>query len=166
MDFIFYIIPSIPFIIRLLFVLANKKLLHNILPEAENDRAEIRSLILALSGLSFTALVALSILEPNIKQNIHFSIYYVFLSFLFYFFALNLQGYKNKRWHDILSDALIEAASLCLILTVIGLLFVSNLNLSFIYSISVFAILIWLADFIIRLNIQINNLDQKEKKHE
>ncbi|MBX2976399.1 MAG: hypothetical protein KF721_09710 [Ignavibacteriaceae bacterium] len=166
MKYLFYMIPSIPFIIRFIFVCFLKEYLSQILPETENDRSEIRSYVLTLSGFSFTALVALSILEPNIQQNIQFSIYYAFLSFLFYLFALNLQGYKNKRWHDVLSDTLLESASLCLILTVIGLLFVSNLNSYFVYGISAFAIIIWLIDFIIRLNIQINHLSEKDTKNE
>lgn len=161
MDFIFYIIPIFPLIIRFLFISVMKGNLKEILKEEENDRAEIRSYILALGGFSFTALVGFIVLEPAIKQNIQFSIYYVFISFISYFFALNLQGYKSKRWHDIISDALIETASLCLILTVISLLFVSNLNEMFTYIISILAIFIWLIDFIIRLNIQINYLNQK-----
>lgn len=161
MDLIFYIIPLFPLIIRFLFTGVMKGNLKDILPETENDRSEIRSYILALGGFSFTALVGLIVLEPSIKQSIQFSIYYVFVSFISYFFALNLQGYKSKRWHDIISDALIETASLCLILTVISLLFVSNLNEVFTYIISTLAILIWLLDFIIRLNIQIDYLNKK-----
>ena len=161
MEIIFYCVPLFPLLIRFLFISLVRGNLTKVLPEPENDRAEIRSYILGLGGFSFTALVALILLAPSIQKDIQYSIYYIFLSFLSYFFALNLQGYKNKRWHDIISDALIETASLCLILTVVSLLMVSSLGQIFIYSISILALSIWLLDFIIRLFIQIDCLDNE-----
>lgn len=136
--------------------------LGDILSEEENDRTEIRAYLLSLGGFIFTALIALILLEPKLQNDIQFSIYYIFLSFLLNYFALSLQGYKSKRWHDILSDALLETSSLCLILTVVSLLFVTKLNQFFIYAMTIIALVIWLLDFIIRLNIQIDYLNTKE----
>ncbi|MBX2992867.1 MAG: hypothetical protein KF749_17075 [Bacteroidetes bacterium] len=164
MEIIYFIIPLFPLLIRFLFIGLVARELGELLPEEENDRTEIRSYILALAGFSFTALVALALLEPTLQRNIQYPIYYVFLSFIFYFFAQNLQGYKNKRWHDVISDALIETASLCLILTVVALLLVTNLNTVFVYSVTVLALSMWLLDFIIRLCIQIDYLENKEAK--
>ena len=153
MYIIYYLIPVFPLVVRSIFAIKIRKHLKDTLGEEESDRSEIRSYVLALGGFSFTALIALAVLEPNIQQDLQLPIYYVFISFLCYLFALNLQGYKSKRCTDLLSDTLLETASLCLIFTILSLLFVSRLDVIFMYSISILSILIWLLDFIIRIRI-------------
>jgi len=163
LEILFYCVPLFPIFIRGIFALQLKNQLNEILSEEELDKENIRNLILALEGFSFTALLAFVLLEPNIKQNLTFPIYFIFISFMFYMVALNLQGYKLTRWQDIISDTLMETASMCLILTVVSLIFISGLNVLFIYLLSIIGIGAWITDFLIRLKIQFNYINERER---
>ena len=112
-------IPFIPFITRGILSLRFRPKMSETLAEDENDRESHRTLILALAAFSFAALLAIAVLDTT-TQRFRLPTYYLLISFLSYYFALNLQGYKFARWHDQLGDALVEAASLSLILAVMA----------------------------------------------
>ena len=103
----------------------------DILTEEEQDREAHRSHILALAGFSFSGLLALVVLEAALLQGLHVAIYCLLLSFLFYMFALNLQGYKARRWQDQVATATMDVASLALILSVLSILHYQSFNRCF-----------------------------------
>ncbi|MBW2620863.1 MAG: hypothetical protein JRC56_05985 [Deltaproteobacteria bacterium] len=84
--------------------------------EEEQDRESHRSHILTLAGFSFTGLLAIAVLDATLVQDFRFAVYYLLVSFLCYLSALNFQGYKSKRWHDQLATALMDVASLSLMI--------------------------------------------------
>lgn len=161
-DFLIYFVPLIPILLRSVFVLQLRKKLCDQLSEEELDRDNIRNTTLALEGFSFAGLLALVLIEPNIKQNLTYPIYFVIISFISYMIQINLQGYKSRRWQEILSDTLFELGSLGLIMTVVCLLFMSGLNNLFIYIMTLISILGWLIDFLIRLKIQFEYINKED----
>ena len=158
-------IPFIPFITRGILSLRFRPKMSETLAEDENDRESHRTLILALAGFSFAALLAIAVLDTT-TQRFRLPTYYLLISFLSYYFALNLQGYKFSRWHDQLGDALVEAASLSLILAVMAIVWVSYPNELFTWAVSVLALGVWLADHIIRLSLSARYLRAGEAHEE
>lgn len=114
-----YIFPFIPIIIRIVLGIRFRKSMQDKLLEAECDREGHRAIILPLSGFSFTGVLALIVLQKTNNLDLHLQIYYLFLSFISYLCALNIQKYKSRRWHDQIGTALYELASLSLILSII-----------------------------------------------
>ena len=135
------------------------------LPEEQNDREAHRSLILALAGFSFSALLALVVLDATLRHDFHFAVYYLLVSFLCYFFALNLQGYKHLRWHDQVGTALMDAASLCLILAIVSIIVSAKHEKSLYLGLSGLAVFIWLLDYVIRLLLLLKYLKSKGVKN-
>ena len=143
-------IPFIPFITRGILSLRFRPKMSETLAEDENDRENHRTLIMALAGFSFAALLAIAVLDTT-TQRFRLPTYYLLISFLSYYFALNLQGYKFARWHDQLGDALVEAASLSLILAVITVVWATYANEPFAWFVIILALAVWLVDHVIRL---------------
>ncbi len=121
--------------------------------EEEQDRESHRSHILTLGGFSFAGLLAISALDVTSNHDFRFAVYFLLASFLCYLFSLNLQGYKSKRWHDQFATALMDSASLSLIMSIISILQVKALNLSFVAGITGLALLVWAVDHIVRIRI-------------
>ena len=86
-----------------------------------------RAIIPTLAGFSFSALLALTVVDAKVGDiNLQFTTYYTLLSFLSYLSAFNLQNYKLRKWHEQLDNALMEAASLSLLLAISSIILVSN----------------------------------------
>lgn len=159
---IWYSAPIIPLFSRAVLCLRHHSQMAEILNEDEHDRETHRSHILALAGFSFTGLLALAILDATLRQDFHFAVFYLLVSFLCYFFALNLQGYKSKRWHDQFATALMDSASLSLILSIVSILHVQAFNFNFSLGLTLLAFFVWVADHATRLTIQWNYLNMKK----
>jgi hypothetical protein len=136
--------------------------MRNHLDEPANDRANHRSLIVALAGFSFAGLLALVALPGSLSERA-LPIWFVLISFLSYLATLNLQGYKAYRWHDQIGDALYEMAALGLIASVITFVLKSELPLAFRTIATTLAASVWLIDFIIRIRFTVEHLLAKEK---
>ena len=158
MDIIWITLPFIPLVTHMLIIIFNCKKMCVVLSQNELDRDTHRSYILALSGFSFTALLAVVLLEATVVQGLHFVIYYLLLSFLFFLAALNIQGYKAKRWQDELATSFADIATLSLILSIIFVLFSpnfkNNFDIRFSVSITILASLIWALDHFYRIYLQ------------
>jgi len=148
---IYYFIPLFPFLTRSFIVVYFHSLMSASMSIEESDRDTHRSYILAMSGFSFTGLLALAIVNAEITTNLDLPVFYLLISFLCYFFALNLQGYKFYRWHDQLSNALIESASLSIILTIVAIIIKAKGITAYSMAIVIISISIWLIDNTIRL---------------
>jgi hypothetical protein len=160
---LFYIVPAFPIFTRLILFLQFVKEMGEYLPEGELDRAGHRTHILALAGFSFTGFIALTVIEGTLLKGFSFPIYYLLVSFLGYLFSLNLQGYKSKRWQDQLGTALMEVASLSLILTIASVLFVVEFGSHFAPRLAILALTVWLIDHACRLKFQANYLSERRK---
>ena len=157
---IFYIIPFVPFLSRSILCLNHRRQMLDILCEDEQDREAHRAHILALAGFSFSGLLAVAVLDVTLMHDFRYAIYYLLLGFLCYLSALNLQGYKSRRWHDQFGTALVDIASLSLILSIISII---HLKEHFTIILTILAILVWSADHLIRIRIQWNYLNEEKK---
>jgi small-conductance mechanosensitive channel len=128
-----------------------RKAMKVVLNEEQLARESHRTYILALAGFSFSGLLALVVLDAALRQNYQISIYYLFLSFLGFVFALNQQSYKAKRWQDQIATASTEMALLCLILSILAILMTQDFSPTFALSLSIVAISVWLVDHVLRL---------------
>lgn len=108
---LWYVLPWIPFLTRGILCLVFWRQMGDELPEAALDREEHRSVILALAGFSFTGFAAVCVVDATTHLNLYFSTYYLLVSFLAYFSALDFQGWKHLRWHDQFATALVESAN-------------------------------------------------------
>ena len=163
-EVIWYSAPIVPLFSRAILCISHHSQMGEILSEEEHDRGAHRSHILALAGFSFTGLLALAVLDATLRQDFHFGVFYLLISFLCYFFALNLQGYKKRRWHDQFATALIDSASLSLILSIVSILHIQTFKSNFAIGLALFAFFVWVVDHIIRLRIQWSYLNIKEGK--
>jgi len=151
--FILYFLPFLPFLTRGILCYRFRTKMTISLRNQELDKESHRTYILAMAGFSFSGLLAMVVLDVSLPQDFHFAVYYLLISFLSYIVSLNLQGYKALRWQDQLATAFMDSASLCLILSVLSILYSQNFVKSFAYTLTIIAISIWLIDHVIRLRI-------------
>jgi hypothetical protein len=168
-----YGLPLVPFVPRALTVLKFPAATYDLLPEAAADREQHRSFILVLAGFSFTGLLGLAVTplavtDPEARARLQHALqlptYFLLTSFLFYIFALNLQAYKRRWRHDLISDALIDGAALSLLSSIIVIVWDASGNLGFTILIGVFAGAIWGTDQVIRVRLTWKIFREKERK--
>jgi hypothetical protein len=133
------------------------------LGEQEGDREAHRSVILALAGFSFSGVIAVTIVDNATMQDLKMPAYFLFISFLSYLFALNLQGYKLYRWVDQASDALIATASFSLILALLAVILAANYSTPYKVFVTSLGLLVWLIDFSIQVTLTWKYLAKKER---
>lgn len=156
---ILWYLPLFPFVTRaFILVPPFRHQLAQAIPPKQLNRDEHRTVILALAGFSFSgavalAVVALSVSDAKLRNSLQLPVFYLLISFLCYFFALNLQGYKSHWWHDVAGEALADAASLSLVLSIIVVVRDSYPNSSFGDMITVLALVVWLVDHAIRVQL-------------
>jgi hypothetical protein len=156
-------VPFLPLIPRGIVVIRFRKFMVDLLSEPAIDRDNHRALIVALAGFSFAGLLGLVALPGALTEREQLPIWYVLISFLSYLGALNLQGYKARRWHDHVGDALAEIASLGLIASVMTFILKSEMASSFRCAATIIAAAAWISDFIFRLYFTVNYLITKER---
>lgn len=157
-----YAVPLLPLLVRAILTRRFHQSMVEYLPEEAQEREQHRSLILTLAGFSFTGLLALVVLDSALAQRFRLPIFYLLTSFLSYMWALNLQGYKARRWHGSLAVGLVEVGSLSLLLSVIALLWAPTFERSFAAGLSTFACIVWGLDFVLRLTFEYRYLKLKE----
>lgn len=150
---LWYGAPAIPFITWGIVCWVFRRCMKDRLTEAEIDRNNRRSIILALAGFSFTGLLAIAVVDATTRQNLQLSVYYLMVSFLSFFFALNLQSYKFHRWHDQFGNALFESATLSLLLSVAAVALSTYPGTLYSIGITTLALAVWALDHVIRLRL-------------
>jgi len=143
-----------PVVTRLLLTLRFWEHAATVLPPQQLDRETHRQYILTLAGFSFTALIAIAVLDKALRQNFSLATLYLLLSFMLFLFAVNLQGYKAHRWQDDLASAATESATLGMILSIVAVLYTGELIAQGGPIIAALGIAIWLLDHMIRLSIE------------
>jgi hypothetical protein len=132
------------------------------LSHAELDRAGARAIILPLAGFSFSALLALVVLDANRIEGLRSPIYLLLASFLAFYSSLNLQSYKVRRWEDQLATGLKEAGAGWLLLSVVAVVQASPAAGSYKTLVAAPAIVVWVADLAIRLTLDYRHLRDHE----
>ncbi len=160
-----WLIPLVPILVRAIVALTHRPLLKESLSEAELARDQHRSVILTLEGFSFTGVLGLAVLDRTSGNDFGMAIYFLLVAFLGYHFSRNLQSYKHKRWHDLAGDALTDAASLSLIVSIVSVIRVAEVEIGLQRTLSVIAIGFWLLDFAIRVRLQWRYLHMKGAPH-
>ncbi len=157
-----YIVPFIPFITRSLFIiLPYRKIICKNLEKEQPQPETHRNFISILSGFTFSALLAIVILQKTSSYNLTMIIYYLFLSFICYYFSFNIQSYKSSILQDQIGDTFINTASLSLILSIIACLLSTKPYHGIYTFLILFSLLIWTIDHIIRLGIECRYLKAK-----
>ena len=159
-----WLLPLLPFITRSVLMFCHRRLASKRLCEDELDRPAHRGLILSLSGFSFTAVIALVLIDSTTQLSLEFPIYYSLLSFAASFAAMNAQSYKAKRWHDQLSTSLYEITTLSLVLTLAFIVFQGTFTMCIKSLLVAIILLPWVSDHAIRLRLQAQNLQRLEKQ--
>lgn len=159
-----YAVPFIPLVVRSLISVALRRAMAVPLDEGEQDSDAHRTVILALAGFSFLGVVSLAAIDASLHKTLQVAVYYVLVSFLAYMAALNIQGYKHFRWQDQLGDALMESASLCLILSAVAVIRDTYADPFYAGWITFLAIMVWGVDFVVRLRLSTVYLYYVNKK--
>ena len=159
-DFILYLSPFIPLVVRIGLIVQFHPIMHTMLSKEERDEGGHFSYIFPLAGFIFTGLLALIVLEITKNIGLTFPIYFLFIGFVAYLSAINLQGYKFRIWQDQIATGMIEIGSLSLILSILNVILLTNFHLIFILALSTIAVSAWLIDFIIRYRLSINYLSK------
>jgi hypothetical protein len=143
-------LPLLPFITRgaLWFIYARCVLCE--LPEDARDEETHRSASLGIAGFSVTIFAGLTVLEGTIGQNLELAIYFSATSFISYFLAFFVQGYKHLLLVDQIGDAAMETGSLVLFAALIALLATRSSENGVGIILGVCAILVWLIDHSLR----------------
>jgi hypothetical protein len=146
-----YLLPAIPFLIRVTCAARYRSFMSEALPEEEREPGERRRQILALSGFSFTAALGLPAYGVSANVDIAVPTYYVILSFLCYLGALNIQSYKFYRWQDQLASALADTGALCLLLSIMAMVQLLAPPMAYSVFLGVIALNVWSSNLFARL---------------
>jgi len=160
-----WLLPLLPVLTRSILMFRHRRLVSERLCEDELDRQAHRGVILSLSGFSFTAVIALVLLNSTTQLSLELPIYYVLWSFAASLAALNTQSYKSTMWQDQMSTALYEITTLSLVLTLASLIVSRGSFTTCLKSILVTIVLLpWLFDHAIRLGLKAQYLQRLETR--
>jgi hypothetical protein len=146
-----YLLPLVPLLTRGAISLVYYKFMSTFLDEEAKQRGDYRTVILGLMGFSLASLLALTVVEAHAAQMFFDPVYYMLVSFLGFYLALNIQSYKDNEWQDQLGAALMDVATLSFFLSIVSLFFTSNQDDFYKYLLTALALGTWLADHLIRL---------------
>lgn len=176
-DLILYLSPFLPLLTRISLIVKFWVIMRTNLSKEERDESGHFIYIFPLAGFIFTGLLALIVLEITNNIGLSFPIYFLFIGFIGYMSAINLQGYKFGIWQDQIATGMMEMGSLSLILSILNVLLLTNFHLIFILTLSLIAVSVWLIDHIVRIRYStiylskliklgeaIMNRDDKEEK--
>ncbi|MGF1472216.1 MAG: hypothetical protein ACFB50_10810 [Rubrobacteraceae bacterium] len=104
-----------------------------------------------LAGFSFSALVAVAIVEGLSGTSLPLMTYYLMVSFLAYLSSINLQKYLTKEWVHQVDDTLTSIAFLSLVLAIVSAILIGDDNLLFKYVLAALAVMVWVGDHIVGL---------------
>ena len=92
-------------------------------PNAARNTSTQQTLLLAFAGFAFAGLVAIVVAIPaSTRYDLHFPIYYCFISMLAYLFALSIESYKLKRVIEIISEIIQSVAIVSLVASALSLI--------------------------------------------
>ena len=146
------LVPALPLLTHAIMALKYWGRMKEVISEEVMQRDTHRSMITALAGFSFTALLGLVVMQGVSALGLEPAILCLLWSFLSYLVALNLQGYKFNRLRDLVSDAMMESASLALLWAVSMILWVIDVSWVCKVLVPLASGITWLVNHYIRLN--------------
>ena len=149
-----YLIPFLPLCVRAVLLGIYRDYMRAALPDEAQDRDVHRSVVLGLMGFSFSGTVALFVVNAKVELNLLLPAYFLLVSFLSYFIVLNIQQYKIARWQDNLGDGFLESGHFALMLSIATLVLNAEAPVPYRYAIAAMSVIVWLADFVIRIRIK------------
>lgn len=161
-----WLVPALPIPLRLAVMILFALTPGRKLTPSELDRAGARAIILPMAGFSFSALLALVVLDASRTLKLQEPILLLLLSFLGYYSSLSLQSYKLWLWQDQLGTALREAASGWLLFSVVAIVNMARSSGSFAPLVTSLAVGVWSIDVLIRISIDFQILKTMEQGHD
>lgn len=142
----------LPFVTRTILLVSFARLANKPLSTAELAVDVHRQHIFSLAGFSFTAGIAVAVLERTLRASFTLPLACLMFSFLVFLFSLNIQSYKATRWQDQLGTAATECGYLAMIVAVASLV-LTEITGPLSIVLAILAITIWGSDHCIRLLI-------------
>ncbi len=161
---LWYAVPLFPLATRGLVALVFRDAMQQHVHDPVGIRQTNRSLILALAGFSFAGLLGIAVADAALEKDLRFSLYYLLVSFLFYFFALDIQRFLLWQWIHQSSEALIEAASLSLLLSVVSAVLATKGVTTYAIGITVVALAGFALNHTVHLFLTIRGLRRESPK--
>lgn len=161
---VFYLIPLVPVATRLVLFFAFWETRKEVLRPDQIARESTKSFALPMAGLSFTGVVAIAVLDSVRQSNFRIPVFYMLISFLCYLIAVNMQDYKFFVSREVLSNTLIDVATLGLICTAVLFVFSADYGQAFKIFVLVLAAIGWLTDHILRLRYTYVDLERFRRK--
>lgn len=144
-----YLIPfAIPLLTRGLLAIKYRDIRKDGLTKDQRAGELHRGLILGMAAFSFAGVLGITLLQSP-QNDLRLPAFYLMVSFLFYFAALNWQNYKFNVGREILSDFLIDTANLSLISSVMFMVLSGEYDLSYKVALFAIALVAWLPDQIL-----------------
>jgi hypothetical protein len=162
-NFFYYCAPLAPLFSRGLLCVRFLRQMNDLQTDAEQAREAHRAYIFPLAGFSFSALLALVVLDATLNIGLDLPIYYLLISFLCYLIAINLQAYKIARWIDQVATTAMDIGTLSLLFSLVSLIFIKAFGYYLLPTLSILAITAWVIDHTIRLHFIWLYLREKEK---
>jgi hypothetical protein len=148
---VLFFVPALAVVARGWMMLKFTMLTMQPMSTAELDRAGSRAIILPMAGFSFSALLALVVLETTRVASLRTPVQLLLASFLAFYSSLNLQSYKIRRWEDQLASGLKETGSGWLLLSVVAVVNSSPAGTGYKWGIGLVALGVWVVDLAVRL---------------
>jgi len=140
----------IPAIARVILVLKYQKASAEQIGESERNTSEHRGMFLTLAGFSFSALFALVLAATSSSANtqlIGTSILLMLLSFLMFYGAFTVEGFKYYRWQVDLVDVMSDIGRLALLLSVLAAIYGAPIESYIKVTCLLFFLFFWLISF-------------------
>jgi hypothetical protein len=146
-----HLLPLTPLFTRGAVSLVFNKFMSTILTDEVKQRQDIRTIVLAFMGFSSASLLALTVVEARAALMSFYPVYYMLISFIGFYLALNIQSYKNHEWQGQLGAVLLDVGTLSFLLSVVSIFRLSGQNNFYKNLFTGLALGAWLIDHLIRL---------------
>lgn len=125
------------------------------MPDGAKKINEARSYLSFFVGLSFAGIWALAAMQGNASDRLH-ALWYMLFSFFFSALALEMQSYKRFWWQDELSLSFFDVSTVCLMLSVVSLIWSMDLPISFKAFAAAISWFFWGIDFFTKIKLAEN----------
>lgn len=146
-----HLVPLTPLLTRGAISIVFYRFMSGSLTDTAKQRPENRSVILGMMGFSSASLLALTVVDANVATMTFYPVYYMLISFLGFYLALNIQSYKDHEWQGQLGAVLLDVATLSLLLSIVSIILLSNQDSFYKNLFTGLALGTWLIDHLIRL---------------
>jgi hypothetical protein len=144
----------IPVISRIILIAKYSTASLQQIDEEERNTSEHRGMFLTLSGFSFSALFALVLASTSPSANVLLigtSILLMLLSFIMFYGAFAVEGFKYYRWQVDLVDTMSDTGKMALLLSVLTAIYGTPIESYIKLTCLLFFSLFWMAIFFLHI---------------